>query len=507
MRGREKGQGSLGKWLNLRSIALGLIPIGATIAFLNNASLVMFALAAATPLILAFSTVPGRPPAPTLDAETGFHTEEALLGALESALQTSDVSRKVACLVLEIDAFEELEKTWDKATLSAAIPQVADRISALLRTEDVVARISRNGFAIALPNVRTPELGAIISLTERLQKSIAEPMNADGASLHLTASVGFCLRHQIASDSGAELLAAAKIAMSDARRFGPQATRAYPPEPQKHFSGSDNLVEEVTRALRDGQILPWFQPQVSTDTGQVTGFEALARWIHPERGTISPADFLPALEASGQMELLSEGVLVKSLQALKAWDAAGYDVPSVSVNFATQELRNPSLVERIKWDVDRFSIAPERLTVEILETVISGSDDDIISRNIRALRNQGFRIDLDDFGTGHASLANIRRFSVDRIKIDRSFVTRADDDPEQQRMIAAIVGMSEQLQIETIAEGVETIGEYAMLSQLGCTHLQGFAIAKPMPLDETLNWMEQHYAKLKSMPSVRRGIA
>ncbi|NNK79295.1 MAG: GGDEF domain-containing protein [Litoreibacter sp.] len=507
MRGMKSGQGSLGKWLNLRSLGLGLIPIGATIAFLNNASLVMFALAAATPLILAFSSVPDRSQTPSLDAETGFHDEETLVATLDSALETADFSRKVACLVVELDAFEDLEKTWDRATLSAAIPQVADRISALLRTEDIVARISRNGFAIALPDVRTPELGAIISLTERLQKSIAEPMNADGASLHLTASVGFCLRNQIAGNTGADLLAAAKIAMSDARRFAPQAARSYPPEPAKPFMGSEILIEEVSVALRDGDIVPWFQPQVSTDTGQVTGFEALARWAHPERGTVSPANFLPALEASGQMELLSEAILVKSLQALKTWDKSGFEVPSVSVNFATQELRNPSLVERIKWDVDRFSVTPERLTIEILETVISGSDDDIISRNIRALRNQGFRIDLDDFGTGHASLANIRRFSVDRIKIDRSFVTRADEDPEQQRMIAAIVGMSEQLRIDTLAEGVETVGEYTMLSQLGCTHLQGFAIAKPMPLDETLHWMDQHYAKLKAMPSVRRGSA
>jgi EAL domain-containing protein (putative c-di-GMP-specific phosphodiesterase class I) len=179
-------------------------------------------------------------------------------------------------------------------------------------------------------------------------------------------------------------------------------------------------------------------------------------------------------------------------------------VPTVAVNFATTELRNPSLVERIKWDVDRFEIEPARLTIEILETVLSGGPDDIITRNIRALRAQGFRIDLDDFGTGHASLSNVRRFGVDRVKIDRSFVMQADDDPEQQRMVAAIVGMSEQLGIETLAEGVETIGEQGILAQLGCTHLQGFAIAHPMPFEQTSEWIAKHNAKLTHTPRLNR---
>jgi EAL domain-containing protein (putative c-di-GMP-specific phosphodiesterase class I) len=196
------------------------------------------------------------------------------------------------------------------------------------------------------------------------------------------------------------------------------------------------------------------------------------------------------------MELLSETMLQHALRAMRAWGVAGHKIPSVAVNFATQDLRNPSLIERIKWDVDRFEMDPSRLTVEILETVVSENDDDIITRNIRALGDQGYRIDLDDFGTGHASLANIRRFAVDRIKIDRSFITRADEDPEQQRMINAIISMAEQMGIKTLAEGVETIGEKSILSQLGCTHMQGFAIARPMPFDQTLIWLEEHKSHL-----------
>jgi EAL domain-containing protein (putative c-di-GMP-specific phosphodiesterase class I) len=161
-------------------------------------------------------------------------------------------------------------------------------------------------------------------------------------------------------------------------------------------------------------------------------------------------------------------------------------------------------MERIKWDVDRFDLDPSRLVVEILETVVSNSNDDIVSRNIRALNAQGFKIDLDDFGTGHSSLANIRRYAVDRVKIDRSFITHADDDPEQQRMIAAIVGMAEQLGIETLAEGVETMSEHSILAQLGCTHLQGFSIARPMPFDQTLEWMTSYENSRTTTPDLRK---
>jgi EAL domain-containing protein (putative c-di-GMP-specific phosphodiesterase class I) len=304
--------------------------------------------------------------------------------------------------------------------------------------------------------------------------------------------------------SGEKMVEAAQLALLDASRHGPAGIRAFSAKTPQYISSQGPSGDEILDALSDGQIVAWFQPQVSSDTGKVTGFEALARWNHPERGIIPPSEFLPTLVSSQRMEALSETMLHHSLKAVRDWDKAGVSVPSVSVNFSTQELRNPSLMERIKWDVDRFDLDPSRLTVEILETVVCNSEDDIISRNIRALNAAGFSIDLDDFGTGHASLANIRRFAVDRVKIDRSFITHADDDPDQQRMIAAIVGMAERLDIETLAEGVETLSEQGILSQLGCTHLQGFSIARPMPFDETIEWLRNHEKTISNVHQVGR---
>ena len=163
-------------------------------------------------------------------------------------------------------------------------------------------------------------------------------------------------------------------------------------------------------------------------------------------------------------------------------------------------------MEKLQWELDRFELAPDRVTVEILESVVAEAENDTVVHNIAALSQLGCGIDLDDFGTGHASITSIRRFAVNRIKIDRSFVTKVDCDPVQQRMIAAILSMAERLELATLAEGVETIAEHAMLAQLGCSHVQGYSIARPMPFEETIAWLEHHRSKLAATPKLSRKI-
>jgi EAL domain-containing protein (putative c-di-GMP-specific phosphodiesterase class I) len=174
------------------------------------------------------------------------------------------------------------------------------------------------------------------------------------------------------------------------------------------------------------------------------------------------------------------------------------------VNFSGAELRNSKLVDKIRWELDRFDLTTDRLSVEILETVVTDTTDNTISRNIKSLTSLGCLIDLDDFGTGNASIAAIRRFGVGRIKIDRSLVVRADRDSEQQRMISAVLTMAERLGVETLAEGVETAGEHALLAQLGCNHVQGFGVARPMPFEKTIDWVRAHNASLHDAPTIPR---
>jgi EAL domain-containing protein (putative c-di-GMP-specific phosphodiesterase class I) len=184
------------------------------------------------------------------------------------------------------------------------------------------------------------------------------------------------------------------------------------------------------------------------------------------------------------------------------WDKAGLSIPCVSVNFSASELRNPRLTEKLKWELDRFDLTPDRLCIEILETVVAEAENDVIVRNIAALADLGCGIDLDDFGTGHASITNIRRFAVRRIKVDRSFITKVDIDREQQKMVSAILSLAERLGLDTLAEGVETAGEHTILAQLGCGHVQGFLIARPMAFEDTFDWIAHYQTRKTTAPKI-----
>ncbi|MEO0669284.1 MAG: bifunctional diguanylate cyclase/phosphodiesterase [Pseudomonadota bacterium] len=408
--------------------------------------------------------------------------------------------KSCAVLVVELDEFSTLRDRYEPDATDRVLNAISDRITSVLRDTDTVSRIGDCRYGICLTPVLHMDLESSIQLSGRIQQAIEEPVAVDGTSVYVTASVGFCLVARAPGATGQDWTNAAIAALHEAQKRGHGSIRAYSAELQSRMKKRANLRDEVANALEGGQVQPWFQPQISTDTGKVTGFEALARWIHPHRGAIAPGDFLPAIEEAGLLERLAEVMTYNTLTAIKAWDYAGVHVPQVGVNFSGLELANPRLVDKIQWELDRFDLTPDRLTVEILETVVTDMADDTIVRNIRALSQLGCHIDLDDFGTGHASIAALRRFGVNRIKIDRSFVMKADRDPEQQRMISAILTMAERLGLETLAEGVETVGEHALLAQLGCDHVQGYGIARPMPFEKTLDWVRTHEAKLQEAP-------
>jgi len=437
------------------------------------------------------------------DSVTGLALRDSLELALENSMTASiGTARSTACFMLELDDFSVILDRYGQAAADEMLHRTSDRLRDVLRDGDLVCRLGDSRFGVALAPVPHLDLEVSIQMAARLQTAIEEPISLDATTIYVSCSIGFCLASRAPHATGAALFSAASVALAEASRHSPSAIRSYTDEMKRSETTRHVFMDEVAMALENGQIQPWFQPQISTDTGLVTGFEALARWQHPKRGMISPAEFLPALEQSGQLERLGEVMLFHALTAVRAWDAAGLAVPHVGVNFAGDELRNPKLVDKIRWDLDRFNLPPERLSVEVLETVVASSPEDMISRNINGLAKMGCRIDLDDFGTGHASISSIRRFAVERIKIDRSFVMKVDRDPDQQRMVAAILTMAERLGLDTLAEGVETVGEHAMLSQLGCGHVQGFGIARPMPFDKTIEWIIQHNAKLDDTPKV-----
>jgi EAL domain-containing protein (putative c-di-GMP-specific phosphodiesterase class I)/GGDEF domain-containing protein len=456
-------------------------------------------------MLVGLSRLPERSTAPA-PAARAADPRDALCAALRDTLARTGADRaRTACLLLHADRLGDSAGQTETQIVNGALEQIGARLSAGLRGGDMVIRLDGPRFGVVLdPGGGPADLEGLMQIAARLHRAATDPITVGPARLRPTASLGLCSADSLASPAAADILDGAETALMEARAAGGGAMRVFAPAMQARREARESLVTDAARALEDGEITAWFQPQISTHTGRVTGFEALARWDHPARGTVAPGDFLPALDAAGLCERLGEVMVERALRALASWDATGAEVPGVGVNLGQADLDNPRLAERIAWQIDRFDLDPGRLTIEVLESVVAAAPGDATSRNIATLAGMGCHIDLDDFGTGHASITTLRRLRIDRIKIDRSFVAGVDSDRDQQKMVTTILAMCEHLGLDTLAEGVETPDEHAMLAQLGCGHVQGYAIGRPMPFAETAGWLQAHAARLGPGPELRR---
>ncbi len=485
----------------LPALALGAFWIG------GEALLIFVALGLPVVFVLVggFGDTPARLDVPQRVADV-VNLTHALAMADRALVRAREASLHTACLLIEIDGLDDIARRAGAATVDAMRELTLSRLRNMLRRDDVAARLGDNRYVVLMsPSLRL-DLEALLQLSSRLQSGLEEPASVDDSTRYLSASIGFCGSQRLADGAtGRDMFDAAQVALDEAAANGPSAIRAWTETMRKAHAAQKTLAAEVKAALQNGQIQPWFQPQLCTSTGTVSGVEALARWLHPERGIVPPAQFLRTLDEAGEMASLGQVILRHSLTALRSWDQAGLDIPRVAVNFSDAELRDPKLVERVEWELDRFGLTPPRLGIEVLETVIADAPEGVVARNITALAELGCHIDLDDFGTGNASIAALRRFRVHRLKIDRSFVTRIDRDEEQRRMLAAVLGMADRLGLETLAEGVESVGEHALLAQLGCDHVQGFGIARPMPGEQLADWARAHDDRIAGARQLGRG--
>ena len=460
-----------------------MLPVAGLLAYWAGGELGLTALAAALPLaMLAHGPrrLQGQPKA----------MSDQVSARLDATL--ADISARggvTGCLVIQFDDLAQLCDRLGRARQSEALAACVARLRGAMRPGDVLYTLEDGSIAVALSRVPLLDLDIMVRIAARLHLVVQQPTMLAQGPLQLTCSIGFCHSLQLARPTGRALLDAAQIAGDEASRYRPGAIRGYSADLARARADRDALRAGFADAVDRGEIRAWFQPQLSTDSGEVTGIEALVRWHHPDRGILLPGAFLPAISGSELMELLGQTVLTQALATLAELDRRGLRVPTVAVNFSAQELRDPQLPERLGWTLDRFHLAPSRLTVEVLESVVAGDGDEIIASNIDRIAAMGCGVDLDDFGTGNASITAIRRFAPNRLKIDRSFVREVDQNRDQQMLVTAILSLAERLGLETLAEGVETQAEHALLAQLGCVHVQGYVIARPMPVDELATWL------------------
>jgi len=389
----------------------------------------------------------------------------------------------VALLFLDLDNFKHINDSLGHDVGDALLVAVARRLTDEIRPSDTIARLGGDEFAVLVEG-----LGAdtdIEQVAERLRVTLSTPVSIDDRDLDVGASIGIAVWN--GQDDIHSLLRSADLAMYEAKRAGGGRYTLFHPEMHSRTLLRLNLEHDLRRAVTDGQIRVNYQPVVDLATNRITGIEALARWEHPERGVVSPAEFIPVAEATQLIHAVSEAVLRQACAAARDWP----DDVRLSVNLSPCQI-GPDLPRRISRLVREEGFDAHRMTVEVTEGVAM-MDSPEMAFIFAQLNELGFSIAIDDFGTGYSSLGRLRQLPVDTLKIDRSFVTDLDTK-EGVAIIGAIFALSRAAELTTIAEGVETAEQLAALRMLGCDHVQGYLIGRPMTAAAVRELLEQRTA-------------
>ncbi|MEM6589686.1 MAG: GGDEF domain-containing phosphodiesterase [Pseudomonadota bacterium] len=414
----------------------------------------------------------------------------------------------VFCMVIELKR-PSTQETVDQTSSAGWSYENAMLIKSFLRRRDKVCILGRNRYGVVLNAGSDVTEDDALEMAGRLKLDIEQgsTYRSDRSDGPVDAVIGVCIWSGTGPVDAKAMIHAANSAVQAARGSYTADVQLKSPHKAEEDERNVTLKRDIGVAIEGTEFCAWFQPQVCAKTGHVTGFETLARWMHPTEGMISPGTFLPILQRRGMMPLLQERMLQEALNGFEAWRALSDTPPAVGINLAPEDLLDPTLPDRIAWELDQRNIEPRFLNIEILETVVARTDGDVTTNNIKRLSEIGCRVDLDDFGTGHASISSLRQFALNRLKIDRSFINGMEDNPDQEKMVAAILTMAKQLDLDTLAEGVETAAQQALLCQLGCGYLQGYAIAHPMGLEDAVKWLvaRQPHADISQIDTAKVG--
>jgi diguanylate cyclase (GGDEF)-like protein len=409
------------------------------------------------------------------DALTGLPNRTLLGRRAERVLRGDDLA---AMLLIDLDRFKEVNDTLGHDYGDALLVEVAERLQAVLRRGDTLARMGGDEFAVLLDGL--PDRAAVGELAGRLQDALRRPFALRGVAVELEASIGAALYPEHGTTIG-ELLQRADVAMYDAKR-GRRGIAAYSAERDPYSADRLGLLAELRQAIERDELVLHYQPKVSLNSGELTGVEALVRWQHPTRGLLGPHEFVPFAERTGAVADLTRWVVDHALAQCREWRDQGIDVP-VAVNLAAANIVDVTLPDAIGGALERYGLPADRLECELSEHTVMA--DPIRATDVLAgLRALGVGLSLDDFGTGHSSLAYLKRLPLDEVKIDRSFVAGMTDDENDAVIVRSTIDLARNLGLRVVAEGVETADVMATLADLRCDVAQGFHVSRPLPAAE-----------------------
>ncbi|MEW5974111.1 MAG: EAL domain-containing protein [Pseudomonadota bacterium] len=415
------------------------------------------------------------------DALTGLPNRVLFAERTEHAIRRAARDHQhLALLFLDLDHFKNINDSLGHALGDRLLQAVARRLREQLRDEDTLARMGGDEFIILLENAGQPH--DVAHTAQRLLQAFTPSFEFEGNTLFVSTSIGIALYPQDGEDLSL-LMQRADAALYRSKAEGRNAFHFFSAEMAEAAAERLHIESGLRRALEHGELELHYQPQMDLERGEVIGMEALARWHHPERGWIPPARFIPVAEESGLIVRLGQWALREACLQLKRWQAAGLAVGYVAVNVSTVQFRHGTLVEDVRQAIESSGIAAGQLELEITESFIL-HDPEAATRILKALRDLGVRLAIDDFGTGYSSLLYLKRLPLDRIKIDQGFVRDMLTDPQDEAIVRAVIALGHSLELDVLAEGVETAEHASRLRELGCHAAQGYHFGRPAPASQ-----------------------
>ncbi len=413
------------------------------------------------------------------DELTGLPNRAFFVRLLEAALHDSAQSKaQVATLFIELDRFKLINDTLGHDAGDAILRQVAARLSEALRQHDVAARFGGDGFVVLVRDCDGPAQAA--QAAQRLLAVLAQPYALEGHEYHLTASIGISIFPGDGSDTQA-LLKHAETAMYRAKSEGRNTYEFYSSEMNVHSFERLVLERFLRQALDQQEFQVYYQPKIDLTTGRVTGMEALLRWIHPGMGMISPVKFIPLAEETGLIVPIGAWVLNAACAQNRRWQQQGLPPLRVSVNLSARQFADgDELLATVVGALEASGMPPDLLELEITESAAMNNPEHAVAL-LKKLKALGITLSIDDFGTGYSSLAYLKRFPIDSVKIDRSFITGIPGDADDAAITRAVIALAHSLKLTVIAEGVESDAHVEFLRQHECDQAQGFRFGKPVP--------------------------
>ena len=416
------------------------------------------------------------------DPLTGLANRVLLRQGIQASLVDVTEARPLALLMLDLDRFKEVNDTFGHHYGDRLLREAARRLTDAIGTDGTVARLGGDEFAILLPGADANEAEETAA---RVGAVLRVPVELDGYALEVSASVGVSVAITDADDADT-LLRHADVAMYVAKRSRIEWA-AYAPEQEHNTPNTLALIVELRRAIEQDELVLYYQPQVELTTGRVVGVEALARWPHPRRGMVPPDEFIPLAEHTGLIRSLSNWVLQAAVVQARIWQLQGVELP-VAVNLSASNLQDSTLPDTVGALLHEHGLSADQLQVEVTESAVM-VDRDGAAAVLARLQALGVRVSVDDFGTGHSSLAYLKELPVDEVKIDKAFVQHLATDPRDRAIVGAIVGLAHELGLLVVAEGVEDQATWEVLRRARCDIVQGYFVSRPVSAADLAVWL------------------